>query len=196
MIISSRPNIVGTIDSQNPLITNIVAAIEDDTRSDVFYSEGPERERFDKETILHDEEAIKLIQEVKKEIIRVADVQEIRAFTYHREKVGDEERRWEKIFVNGEEMSVTEIWHLDGREKFLFSSFGDIASIEIVQGSVQVESDSAVEIRRTTEEAVQKGDVEVVSLPDGNIVYLNENTIHRRGLSRRNGFRHTLKVYV
>ncbi|HMR01424.1 MAG: hypothetical protein R3B71_05395 [Candidatus Gracilibacteria bacterium] len=99
------------------------------------------------------------------------------------------------------EIQVTN-WHIDSHGDFFFCSFGDIASIEMLEGTLELKAtklDSedetfARELLEKATAAEKDRSMKMIAIPDGNICYIDRVNIHRRGLCRKEGARHTFLI--
>lgn len=194
MEITSQTNILGIIDPRDQEIAEALEVIGKNS-SNLYHTEGPEKEKMDDEEIIKDERVIQKIQFIRDKIMEAVKMKSIKTFTYYCEEVNEEVMGYEKIFKNGEETNVTEVWHTDRDENFYICTFGDIASVEILDGTLRLKSKSDHELLHEARKAERERTAYVVAIPDGYICHIKKDVIHRRGLSQKEGLRHTFKLY-
>lgn len=175
-------------------------AIIEKTSVGLYYADK-EPAFFDEEDLVTDPQAIQHIWTIRNKIIMALNIQDATnlRLEYNCEKFDENSRKVQEGFREKKDPGTFEVWHQDYNE-FFFCTFGDIAQLEVLHATMNVLSEKDADREHEIVEIANKIERDkpdaVLSVPDGTIWHVFPNTIHRRGLCKREGIRHAFRMMV
>ena len=180
MKITSLPKIVASIDPKDPEIRKALQAMDEVIPSDsciTFVSLEQEGDVHIPAHQKHLKEASKYIAIIRDRLMAVLKGSEgIDKITYIYNPCTSITMQEDIQLRKDGEIQVTN-WHIDSHDDFYFCSFGDIASIEMLEGTLELEAaelDSeddtfARELLKKATDGEKDGSMNMIVIPDGSI---------------------------